>query len=369
MQQVFLIHRETGLVLQHLSAPGEGVSEAELVSGMLTAIQDFVRDSFTSKNSQDLETMQAGEFTIWVHHGPQALLAGTILGNPPPELRNVFAHENELIHQKFASELAAFNGDAAPFEATRPYLQKCLLGQTVAAHRQRSWWFAGALAALLVVAIFIGWGVYSRVHRWHRYLTRLRQEPGIVLTGYGRSWSHYTVRGLRDPLAADPGQLAIQTGMHPERMDFQFQPYQSLDERFQRERNFDNVKQSLEESMLLFPVNSSAIGSEQSMRLDSIEILLAKLQQSAGELGRSVHVIIYGRADQSGPETKNATLSRERADHVLSALRERGVPADIISTVGLGDSAPIHHGSASRQMEVNRSVSLKVESSQHGEGQ
>lgn len=104
VQQVFLIHRETGLVLQHISAKGEGVSEAELVSGMLTAIQDFVRDSFTSKHSQDLETMQAGEFTIWVHHGPQALLAGTILGTPPPELRNVFARENELIHQEFAAQ-------------------------------------------------------------------------------------------------------------------------------------------------------------------------------------------------------------------------------------------------------------------------
>ena len=94
VQQVFLIHRETGLVLQHISVQGEGVSEAELVSGMLTAIQDFVRDSFTSQHSQDLETMQAGEFLIWVHHGPQALLAGTILGTPPPELRNVFARDN-----------------------------------------------------------------------------------------------------------------------------------------------------------------------------------------------------------------------------------------------------------------------------------
>ena len=155
VQQVFLIHRETGLVLQHISAQGEGVSEAELVSGMLTAIQDFVRDSFSSKHSQDLETMQAGEFTIWVHHGPQALLAGTILGTPPPELRNVFARENELIHQEFAAQLTSFNGDASAFDAARPHLQKCLLGQTARPKRGAAWAFA--LLALFLLAISCGW--------------------------------------------------------------------------------------------------------------------------------------------------------------------------------------------------------------------
>ncbi len=83
VQQVFLIHCETGAVLLHVSAPGDGDAEAELVSSMLTAIQDFARDSFRRARSQDLDTVELGEFIIWVHHGPQALLAGTILGAPP----------------------------------------------------------------------------------------------------------------------------------------------------------------------------------------------------------------------------------------------------------------------------------------------
>src|SRR5271167_2128248 len=61
--QVFLIHHETGLMLQHLEARGGGVDEAELVSSMLTAIQDFARDvaertissSSRVKHSEDLE--------------------------------------------------------------------------------------------------------------------------------------------------------------------------------------------------------------------------------------------------------------------------------------------------------------------------
>src|SRR5271167_1173394 len=50
VQQVFLIQRQTGLVLQYVAAPGEGISEAELASSMLTAIGDFVSDAFTGKD-------------------------------------------------------------------------------------------------------------------------------------------------------------------------------------------------------------------------------------------------------------------------------------------------------------------------------
>jgi OOP family OmpA-OmpF porin len=73
-------------------------------------------------------------------------------------------------------------------------------------------------------------------------------------------------------------------------------------------------------------------------------------------------VTIYGRADQTGAENKNAALSKERAQRVLEALRERGIAPDMITAVGLSDSAPIRHGSPSYQLEVNRSVSLKVQS-------
>ena len=46
VEQAFLIHAETGLLLAHATAPGLQVPDADLISGMLTAIQDFVSDSF-----------------------------------------------------------------------------------------------------------------------------------------------------------------------------------------------------------------------------------------------------------------------------------------------------------------------------------
>ena len=46
VEQVFLIHAQTGLLLQHVVADAVTAQDADMVSGMLTAIRDFARDSF-----------------------------------------------------------------------------------------------------------------------------------------------------------------------------------------------------------------------------------------------------------------------------------------------------------------------------------
>ena len=368
VQQVFLIQRDTGLVLHHLASPGEGISEAELASSMLTAIGDFVSDAFTGKQSQELGVVQTDDFTLWVHHGPQATLAAAILGTPPPELKNVFARENELIHKEFAGDFATFNGDSSLFDGARPHLQNCLLGQTARPRKQFRWWLV-ALAAVVIGVAAMGYYVHRRNSRWSQYLARLQSEPGVVLTGWKKDWGLYEVTGLRDPLASDPVQLAADFGIDPARVQGRFEPYQSLDEPFSLQREFDSEKQALEQLRILFPVNSGALQPDQALRLDSLEQHLDKLQQAARALDRKIHLTLYGRADQTGAESKNAALSKERAERVLSALAERGVPPELLSVVALGNSEPIRHGSEAYQLEVNRSVSLKVESQQQGDKQ
>src|SRR5208283_247046 len=280
--------------------------EAELISAMLTAIGDFVTDSFTSKHSQELGVVETEDFTLWVHHGPQALLAGAILGTPPRELKDVFARENELIHQEFAAKLASFSGDASIFDGARPHLQNCLLGQTTAQPKKPSRWWLVALAAVLMGVLAIGFFVHRQNSRWEQYLARLRSEPGVVVTGAEKHWRNYAIAGLRDPLAADPVKLAADFGIDPARLQGHFQPYQSLDRHFALEREFDSEKQQLDQMMIMFPVNSSAILPEQAVRLDNLEAHLDKLRQAAGALGREIHLNIYGRADQTGAESKNA---------------------------------------------------------------
>ena len=67
VEQVFLIHADTGLLLAHAWAPELPASDADLISGMLTAIRDFVADSFArERDAGGLRQFSVGELTIMV---------------------------------------------------------------------------------------------------------------------------------------------------------------------------------------------------------------------------------------------------------------------------------------------------------------
>ncbi len=215
VEQVFLIHRETGLLLQHVSAGGAGVQDTDMISGMLTAIRDFVHDSFGGAEADGLHAFQVGQLNVWVEQGPHAIVAGVIRGNPPRELRGVFTEAIEKIHHDQAHALAEFQGDAAPFERSREDLEACLKTQLqpgaegAAGPRSRRsrgpLWAALAVVARVARAVRVLFREANR--RWDSYLARLGAQPGIVVSAAGRRDGKFFVTGLRDPLAADPATL------------------------------------------------------------------------------------------------------------------------------------------------------------------
>jgi OOP family OmpA-OmpF porin len=83
VEQVFLIEKTSGLLLQHAAVDPALTQNSEIISGMLTAIQDFVRDSFRTPENQGIGTVEIGETALWIETGPQAVLAAVIRGNPP----------------------------------------------------------------------------------------------------------------------------------------------------------------------------------------------------------------------------------------------------------------------------------------------
>ncbi len=236
VEQVFLIHRETGLLLQHVSAGEAGVQDTDMISGMLTAIRDFVHDSFGGKEADGLHAFQVGQFNVWVEQGPHALLAGVIRGNPPRELRGAFTEAIERIHRDQSRALVEFEGDASPFERSRGDLEACLKTQQrpgedgAAVGRKRShkplW---AALAVLIVIAGVLAFFSVRRSRRWDAYLARLAAQPGIVVSAAGRRDGRYFVTGLRDPLAADPAALLPASRFRPEDVRSSWKPYQSLE--------------------------------------------------------------------------------------------------------------------------------------------
>jgi CHASE2 domain-containing sensor protein len=228
VEQVFLIHHETGLLLLHVAAEPATAHDPDLISSMLIAIQDFMQDSFRVATDAGPETFQIGGLTVWVEQDALAVLAAVIRGIPPQTVRTLLQETLATIHQEHAEALGAFTGDATPFATSRPLLEACLVAETApppSPALPRLW------PRLVCLVSVHRWGIVSRIQanrRWASYVQTLRATPGIVVTAATKRRGTYCIAGLHDPLAADPDVLLATCGIDPARVTSQWQPYHAL---------------------------------------------------------------------------------------------------------------------------------------------
>ena len=231
VEHAFLVHRHTGLLIAHVAAENAASQDPQLVSSMLVAIQDFVRDSFSGAEHQGVDSVQLGELRLWSEPGPFALLVVVIRGDPPEGLHETMRNSLSRIHAERHHALESFNGDSEGLGDVEARLRELVaLGE----HAQPRASVArvivlGSLSLLLLGAV--AWGAWWwHNHRlWEGYLERLRAQPGIVIGEAGKRDGKFVVSGLRDPLAVDPRALLGEAGIDPARVDTHFEPYQALD--------------------------------------------------------------------------------------------------------------------------------------------
>lgn len=233
VEQIFLIHKESGLVMQHLVAPEVSAQDADMVSAMLTAIRNFVQDSFHVKQGDSLDSLQFGDLALWIEQGSEAILAGVIRGNAPKELRFVFQNSLAQIHQKYHNKFADFEGDTALFLDSQAELKSCLQAQYESEPQtasNSSKVLLGTILGATIIAIAT-WGrlTIRDSMRWSTFLDKLNAEQGIVVTKAEKHWGKYFISGLRDPLAVDPNEIMKSVKLNPNNVISQWKPYISLE--------------------------------------------------------------------------------------------------------------------------------------------
>jgi outer membrane protein OmpA-like peptidoglycan-associated protein len=230
VEQLFLIHRETSLALLHVAADSAVSKDSDMVAGMLSAIQDFARDSFEAGEDSALEEFRVGELQVWIAPGRSAYLAAVIRGNPSRELRSTLEDAIESIHILKGSALTFFQGDTAVFESLRPELESCLQAQYNTEKRgrpTRAWLMLLAIAAVAIFGLILAEQSKSK---WRNFLRRLKSQPGIVVTDAQHRWfSSSQVSGLRDASSADPAALAREANLDPSRIHFHWKEFLALD--------------------------------------------------------------------------------------------------------------------------------------------
>ncbi len=419
VEQVFLIHKKTGLPLAHAVAPAVAMQDPSLVSGMLSAIQSFVHDSFNSPQGEGIEKLNVGEQEVWVEEGPYAIIAAVIRGMAPPDLRATMVETLELIHRKFGAQLEHFQGETAPFAAAADELAKCLdfRFKEKQSARPRPYVYVFASVVLLLLA---GWfSLRSWQYReWSHFVDRLREEPGIVVTSFGRQGGRFVIRGLRDPLAADPDELLGLANLDARRAEFHWAGYYALDDAIIEQRAmmelrppgrvklsfrngvlsaegeaagawaehfrnaaplipgvraidasrltagdegaYESMKASIEAEIVKFPAGSSEIPAAEAELLRRLKPKIEALLQRAAALRRDVVLEIIGHSDSTGLEATNVPLSRNRADRVLAQLASEGLRRESMSSVGVATAQPLRTEDSEEGRQFNRSVTFRV---------
>ncbi|GJL53366.1 MAG: hypothetical protein NPIRA02_04980 [Nitrospirales bacterium] len=378
VEQVFLIHRETGLLLQHVAADVGAIQDEAVVSGMLTAIQDFVHDSFGGTHADSLESLRVGELTVWIEQGAKAVLAGVVRGTPPHELREVFQQVLESIHVTFSESFEAFTGSQEPFEKTRPQLEACLQAQFEGESSKPSPFLWGMLIFICMGVLFWGGWSYIDHQRWTTFRHLIEKEAGIHVTAIDKEQGTTIVSGLRDPLSAEPAVLAEQAGLDPESIQLAFEPYFALSPHFLEARvraqlqppdsvtltvegstlrisgkaphqwiqqlenrqllvpglttvatehlidtdmvQFETLRDELEQRYFVFAKGRSALSKTHQSDLVDIAKTLQELDVLAERLGQRVRVEIQGQSSREGSRLRNKQLRLARSQAVWTAL-------------------------------------------------
>ncbi|MDH4193756.1 MAG: OmpA family protein [Nitrospirota bacterium] len=417
VEQVFLIHKKTGLLLNHVVAEGVSGQGEEVISGMLTAIQDFVCDSFGQSQDEGLESIRIGDLTVWIEQGWGAILAGVIRGAPPMELREVFQETLETIHAQFSELLQAFQGDASSFQETRLQLEDCLQAQFEQKSRGLPWAFWIVLGLLMLGLGMWAFQAHADQQRWAYLLERLDQEPGLVMTSIQEEGTP-TIYGLRDPLAINPDQILSDIGYSSQQVVFRLKPFMDLTPEFVQKRamiqlrppssvvgnlegttlilkgeaphswiqqahllgpllpgvthietrqlvdtdlkQFETLKAELESKTITFEVGNSDISLDQRSTIRDIDQTIQALDQTATILGIFPRIQIQGFTSPDGGKEVNQSLSALRAKAVLNELANGSFQAINLRTVGVGSDRLPALSSTGKAVSQERRVAFRV---------
>ena len=170
IQRVFLIQRDTGLLLAQVSNSSTQLEDADLMSGMLTAIRDFARDAFGEARGE-LQEIQQGDLRILLEPGTRTYLAVVLSGIEPNGYNALLSQTLLDLEKEHRIALRNFSGDMSELPNFSPFLQPLLKpsGELLAAQQkpqemsksQRRWLGIGLVLAIVALGLGIFFCIFS----------------------------------------------------------------------------------------------------------------------------------------------------------------------------------------------------------------
>lgn len=399
IEQVFLIHRETSLLIQHQVSDLTDSKDPDMVSSMFSAIQDFIEDSFSTDDTNELNTLRLGDLTVVIQRGPSAVIAAVARGRVPEDLRASMVLLLESLHSKKRAELHDYSGDPNDFIEFEPDVRQLLQAEKKQQEEKKKFpWLA--VVSILVIAAALGYWQWlgMEINKEQRDLVRLvEQQPGITILEKALSRESLRLKLMVDPDAVEPDKvlgpasekfalevsqtayLSLQAEILERRtkrilmpaagteleivdrsiqasgtatVDWLKQAEQSWTgitgaEAFHTDKlnltdpakeRIDTLVMRLESFVFEFDKGDAEIDPETTRFLTLVDDIKTLLQQ-ANDYGTALQIDIVGFTDASGTDRVNRIVGLQRAETLMASLIDNGIPGEILNAFRSQDYA------------------------------
>nr|AIF24721.1 UBA/THIF-type NAD/FAD binding protein (MOCS3, UBA4, moeB) [uncultured marine group II/III euryarchaeote SAT1000_38_B01] len=127
VEAVYLVYND-GRLLGHVFSE-EQQTDAEILTSMLMAVNDFVADSLGATGN--IGNLEFGANSIVIEKGEHSYMVSMNYGEPSDSLRQGLRKQLTVIEDKYLNKLEKWDGDVSAFEGCTSNLVKVLLESTV----------------------------------------------------------------------------------------------------------------------------------------------------------------------------------------------------------------------------------------------
>ncbi len=123
VEDVFLLSK-SGKMISHETRRLKPEVDEDIISGMLVAIQEFVRESFKDEGEVELKKIEFGDKKIYIERGKYLILAAVMRGEIDRYVEHRIKETLEHIEKAYADLLPNWNGEVEKFRGVREMLRK-----------------------------------------------------------------------------------------------------------------------------------------------------------------------------------------------------------------------------------------------------
>ncbi len=368
VHEVFYIHKNSGLLLAHVSAKEQNSEVKDVISGMLTAIKNFAQNALGEDGQQqDLNVIEYDDFQIFLENGRYAFVAVVISGVPTDLFYKKVKKLERVLHKEYAGILRDFNGETQQLEGLVPYLAAFLseFQKQESASAGAPFWAKAAVLAIFLFLLIMGFHfLFSFASSLNKKPATTVKESSISTAGLLRQLKSHLLPALGDKVenlrVIVDGQVLYLQGKVNNAND-RIKIAQTVARLTDlpvivNQLSIDSTQKALLERVnstkILFAPGESKLSKRQKAKLQLLVPILKKITTQK--------IILVGRSDSIGSERSNFKISQQRARAVKDYLIQQGISADRIKIENKGSRAPLASNKSEQGRALNRSVTFRV---------